>query len=71
MNPMIERIVNRDCCVSLSNRQVIYHVITKLRKKKRTYWAINKKDRKSFMRDCIKAHQENQKLYHQVMIEGI
>jgi uncharacterized protein YlxP (DUF503 family) len=67
VNPMIQRIINRDCHVSASNRAVIRHVVSRLAKKYRTFAALPKQDRKAFMRQCIAAHDANREFYRAVM----
>lgn len=64
---MIQRIIRRDCHVSLSNRAVIKHVISRLKHKRSTWLSMSRIDRKAFMRDCIKVHAENCSLYARVM----
>lgn len=64
---IIRQIVARDCHVSMSNRQVIRHVISRLRGQERTFWAMSTNERKSFMQACINEHTENRQLYLDVM----
>jgi acyl-CoA reductase-like NAD-dependent aldehyde dehydrogenase len=64
---MIQRIIRRDCHVSLSNRAVIKHVISRLKHKRQTWRTLSRAERKAFMRDCIKVHAENRSYYAWVM----
>lgn len=67
VHPIIAQIIDRDCHVSLSNRAVIRHVISKLKHGYDTFRALSKDDRKAFMRQCIVRHQKNWELYVAVM----
>ena len=55
------------CHVSATNREVIRHVISKLKHGYQTWRAIPKDRRKDMMRSIIKAHQDNRDLYRYVM----
>lgn len=62
---IIGNIVSR-CHVGTSNRQVIKYVISRLKNKKKTFWALSKSDRRYLMETAIKEHSENLKLYRKV-----
>ena len=66
MHAIISQIINRDCHVSLSNRAVIKHVISRLKRKYKTFASMNRRDRRAFMFACIEQHKENQDLYFYV-----
>lgn len=63
---IIRQIVGR-CNVGMSNRQVIRYVISRLKHKESTFWALSKQDRRYMMETTIKEHKENRQLYHDVM----
>lgn len=67
IHPIIAQIIDRDCHVSLSNRAVIRHVISKLKHGYRTFRDLPKEERKSFMQQCIAQHNQNWELYVAVM----
>ena len=56
--------------VSATNREVIRHVISKLRDGYQTWRTIPVARRKDMMRSIIKAHQDNRELYSYVMKGG-
>jgi hypothetical protein len=60
VHPIIRQIIDRDCHVSMRNRDVIRHVISKLR-------AMARDDRRELLRQCIACHRENWELYVDVM----
>ena len=66
-HPIIRQIIDRDCHVSMSNRAVISHVVSRLKDKRATFTAMAREARRSLMRDCIAVHQENRTLYRAVM----
>ena len=63
---MIRQIVDR-CHVGESNRAVIKYVISRLKRKYKTWTAMPRGDRKTMMREIIRIHRANRKLYHDVM----
>lgn len=67
VHPIVRQIIDRDCHVSLSNRSVIRHVISRLRDGRATFRAITLGDRKNLMRQCIKVHRENREFYVDLM----
>ena len=70
VHPIVKQIINRDCHVSMRNREVIRHVISRLKDGWRTYRAMPRKDRKALMLQCIRCHRENWRLYVDVMSGG-
>lgn len=67
IHPIVRQIIDRDCHVSLTNREVMRHVISKLKAGYRTYRAMPKRDRHELLRQCIACHQANWRLYVDVM----
>lgn len=67
VHPIIRQIIDRDCHVSLSNRAVVRHVVSKLKHGYKTFRAMPKPDRKQFIAECLYQHQSNFKLYCDVM----
>jgi len=66
MGLMVSRIVDR-CHVGMSNREMIYYVISRLKHPSRqTYWAMPKEVRKLFLRTAVACHKSNQSLYKAV-----
>ena len=63
---VLRMIVDR-CHVGESNLQVIRYSINRLVKGYDTFKAMAKKDRRKFLKLCIKYHADNKKLYNQVM----
>ena len=63
---IIRQIVGR-CNVGMTNKQVIRYVISRLKHKESTFWAMNKQDRKYLIQCAIKEHKENRQLYRDVM----
>ena len=68
---IIRMIIDRDCHVSLSNRQVIKHVISRLKKGYSTYKVLSRKDRRKLMLSCIQYHSDNKLLYFEITHHGI
>jgi len=66
VHPIIRQIVNR-CHVGETDLTVIRYVVSRLKHKHRTFAAMPKKDRREFMRQVIRVHGENRKLYQHVM----
>jgi hypothetical protein len=67
VHPIIRQIIDRDCHVSMTSRQVVRHVISKLRDGYATFRELPRKDRRDFIEDCIKQHRANFELYRSVM----
>ena len=59
---IISQIVGR-CHVAETNRQVIRYVISRLKAKEATYWAMPKDKRKELLQDIIEEHRDNISLY--------
>ena len=58
------------CHVTASNRQVIRHVISKLKDGYATWRSIPVDRRKEMMRAIIRAHQDNRELHAYIMKGG-
>jgi hypothetical protein len=67
IHPIVRQIIDRDCHVSMTAREVIRHVISKLRDGYQTFRGMSKPDRRRLIDDCIKHHQANFDLYRAVM----
>ena len=67
MHPIVRLIIDRDCHVSLSNRAVMRHVISRLKNGWETFRQMPKADRKELLRQCRDQHRENRELYIAVM----
>ena len=63
---MIRQIVDR-CHVGESNRAVIKYVISRLKRKYKTWAAMPRGDRKTMMREIIRIHRANLECYNHVM----
>ena len=67
VHPIVRQIIDRDCHVSMRNRAVIRHVISRLKDGYLTFRALQREDRKELMRQCVRVHRENWELYRDVM----
>ena len=67
MHPIVKQIIDRDCHVGLPNREVIRHVISRLKDGHATYRAMPRSDRRLLMQQCVQRHRENRELYVAVM----
>lgn len=67
VHPIIRQIIDRDCHVSLSGREVVRHVIAKLKEGYETFREMPKRDRRQLIEDCLAQHQANRGLYARVM----
>ena len=67
VHPIVRQIIDRDCHVSMRNREVIRHVISKLRDGYATFRAMPRADRRELLHQCIAVHRENWELYVDVM----
>jgi hypothetical protein len=67
VHPIIAQIVDRDCHVSLSNREVVRHVISQLKSGYHTFRAMKKRDRRRLIEECVARHRANWLLYAAVM----
>lgn len=66
-HPIVRQIIDRDCHVSLSVRDVVEHVISRLRDGQLTFQSLAPVDRRRFIRQCIECHRKNRQLYVDVM----
>ena len=66
-HPIIRQIIDRDCHVGTSNREVVRHVISKLRHGYRTFREMPLNDRQQLIDQCIQHHASNLKMYLDVM----
>ena len=67
MHPIVKQIIDRDCHVGLPNREVIRHVISRLKDGYATYRSMSRADRRLLMQQCMQRHRENRELYVAVM----
>lgn len=67
VDPIIKMIIDRDCHVNLSNKEVIKHVISKMYNGYNSFKEMEKEDRRKFMKMCIHHHKENIELFNFVM----
>lgn len=67
VHPIIRQVINRDCHVAESNKQVVQHVVSKLRQGLATFRQMTPQDRKLFIEQCLIQHKANQQEYQQVM----
>jgi hypothetical protein len=67
VHPIVQQIIDRDCHVSMSNQEVVRHVISKLRDGYNTFRAMRKHERRRLIEDCILRHRANWLLYAWVM----
>ena len=63
---MIRQIVG-SCHAGMSNRAVIKYVVSRLKRKYKTWVVMPRGDRKTMMREIIRIHRANRKLYNDVM----
>jgi hypothetical protein len=67
VHPIVRQIIDRDCHVAWSYRDVIRHVISRLRDGRATYRRMSRQERREFIRQCITCHKYNRRLYLDVM----
>ena len=67
MHPIVKQIIDRDCHVGISNRQVMKHVISRLKHGWRTFRQMPREDRKDLLRQCVERHHQNRQEYVAVM----
>ena len=67
IHPIVKQIIDRDCHVSTTGREVVRHVISKLREGYRTFRALPKAERRQLVSDCLQHHRANWQLYVDVM----
>lgn len=66
-HPILRQIIDRDCHVSMSGREVVRHVIGKLREGYQTFREYTPSERRRFIADCLQIHRDNRGLYDDVM----
>lgn len=67
IHPIVRQIINRDCHVSESNKNVVRHVISKLRDGYQTLRTMPAQDRRLLIEQCVEQHRSNLKEYVEVM----
>ena len=67
VHPIIKQIIDRDCHVATSAKEVVRHVISKLSKGYETLRAMPQTDRNQLVEQCIQHHRGNFKEYVEVM----
>lgn len=67
VHPIIKQIIDRDCHVATPAKEVVRHVISKLRKGYETLRAMPQTDRDQLVEQCVQHHQGNFKEYVEVM----
>lgn len=67
VHPIVRQIIDRDCHVCLTHRQVIRHVVARLKDGYETFRSLPRHERRDLMRQCIARHDENRRLYAEVM----
>ena len=70
IHPIIGQIIDRDCHVSVSSRNVVRHVVSKLREGYKTFRELARADRRKLIEDCVTRHHNNLRLYSDVMRGG-
>ena len=63
----IVRQIVGNCHVGMTNKKVIRYVISRLKHRERTFWAMSKQDRRLLMQTAIDEHSDNRQLYLDVM----
>lgn len=66
-HPIVRQIIDRDCHVAMPHRNVIRHVISRLKNGYATFRGLSKTDRRRLLEDCIRVHDDNRSLYQFVM----
>ena len=64
----MRQIIDRDCRVGESYRNVVRHVASKLRRGHKTFRQMPRVDRRRLMQQCIHRHRANRQLYVAVMV---
>ncbi len=67
MHPILKQIIDRDCHVGISNRQVMKHVISRLKHGWHTFRQMPREGRKDLLRQCAERHGQNRQEYIAVM----
>lgn len=68
IHPVIRQIIDRDCHVGTSNKDVVRHVISKLKHGLQTFRTMTESDRQQLIEQCLAQHQGNLLLYLDVMV---
>lgn len=67
IHPIIRQIIDRDCHVATSSREVVQHVISRLKSGNATFQAMSAGDRSLFVEQCVTHHRANFTQYVEVM----
>lgn len=67
VHPIVKQIIDRDCHVATPAKEVVRHVISKLRKGYETFRSMPQNDRGQLVEQCVQHHQGNFKEYVEVM----
>lgn len=67
VHPIIRQIIDRDCHVATPSREVVRHVISKLKDGYKSYRAMPKADRRLLIEQCVSHHRDNFTEYVEVM----
>jgi hypothetical protein len=67
VHPIIRQIIDRDCHVGESEKNVVRHVISKLRDGYDTFRNLSLAERRQFIEQCLCRHRANRREYVEVM----
>lgn len=67
VHPIIRQIIDRDCHVSASNKEVVQHVISRFKHGLATFREMATEQRAQIIEQCVYHHAVNGKLYVDVM----
>ncbi len=67
IHPIVRQIIDRDCHVGESNKEVVRHVISKLRDGYQSLRKMPAADRRMLVEQCVEQHRSNFKEYVEVM----
>lgn len=67
VHPIIAQIIDSDCHVALTLKEVVRHVISKLKNGYETFRFLSEEEKLMFLTDCERQHQENFEEYRDVM----
>ncbi len=68
IHPIIRQIIDRDCHVGTSNKDVVQHVISKLKHGLQTFRTMAESERQQLIEQCLAQHRGNLMLYLEVMV---
>ena len=68
VHPLIRQIIDRDCHVGSSNKEVVRHVISKLKHGLQTFRNMPAMDREQLIEQCLVQHKGNFELYLDIMV---